>query len=58
MPNPADKSFEILKIMKKIVHMMFFCNESWCSQRNIKSGKEDDREIFINNLIKKSKFKI
>ena len=55
MPNPADKSFEILNNYEKDCPYDFFFAMSHGVHRGIlKSGKEDNREIFINNLIKKN----
>ena len=56
MPNPADKSFEILKNYEKdCPYDVFFAMSHGVHRGILKSGKEDDREIFINNLIKKIK---
>jgi glycosyltransferase involved in cell wall biosynthesis len=55
MPNPADKSFEILKNYEKdCPYDVFFAMSHGVHRGTLKSGKEDDREIFINNLIKKN----
>ena len=55
MPNPADKSFEILKNYEKdCPYDVFFAMSHGVHRGILKSGKEDDREIFINNLIKKN----
>ena len=55
MPNPADKSFEILNNYEKdCPYDVFFAMSHGVHRGTLKSGKEDDREIFINNLIKKN----
>ena len=55
MPNPADKSFEILNNYEKdCPYDVFFAMSHGVHRGILKSGKEDDREIFINNLIKKN----
>ncbi len=56
MPNPADKSFEILENFKKdCQYDVFFAMSHGVHRGQLKSGKGDDREIFINKLIKKNK---
>ncbi len=56
MPNPADKSFEILENYKKnCSYDVFFAMSHGVHRGQLKSGKDDDREIFINKLIKKNK---
>ena len=55
MPNPADKSFEILNNYEKdCPYDVFFAMSHGVHRGILKSGKEDNREIFINNLIKKN----
>jgi hypothetical protein len=59
MPNPCDKSFEILKNYKKDCNYdVFFAMSHGVHRGELKKGKNDDREIFINKLIKKIKIKI
>ena len=56
MPNPADKSFEILSNFKKnCPYDVFFAMRHGVHRGKIKSGKGDNRENFINRLIKKNK---
>ena len=39
IPNPSDVSFEMIdNSQKKQNKDLFFCNESWCTQRKIKKG--------------------
>ena len=55
IPNPCDEAFEILKNYKKNCNYdVFFAMSHGVHRGELKSGKNDDREIFINNLIKKS----
>ena len=62
IPNPSDKSFEILKNYKKDCSFdVFFAMSHGVHRGALKSGKEDDREKFINKLIylnKKIKFDV
>ena len=54
MPNPCDKSFEILENYRKDCNYdVFFAMSHGVHRGELKSGKEDDREKFINKLIKK-----
>ena len=56
MPNPADKSFETLSNYKKDCPFdVFFAMSHGVHRGKLKSGKGDNREIFINKLIKKNK---
>ena len=56
IPNPADKSFEILQNYKKNCPFdVFFAMSHGVHRGQLKSGKGDDREIFINKLINKNK---
>ena len=56
MPNPADKSFEILENYKKdCAYDVFFAMSHGVHRGSLKYGKDDDREIFINKLIKFNK---
>ena len=55
IPNPCDHSFEILKNYEKDCNFdVFFAMSHGVHRGQLKSGKIDDREIFINKLIKKS----
>ena len=55
IPNPSDQSFEILKnYSKECVFDVFFAMSHGVHRGTLKSGKADDREIFINKLIKKN----
>ena len=52
IPNPCDKSFEILEnYKKKPTFDVFFAMSHGVHRGALKSGKEDDRERFINKLI-------
>ena len=53
IPNPADESFENLKIYKKknTKHDVFFAMSHGVHRGNLKKGKYDKRESFINKLI-------
>ncbi len=56
MPNPADKSFEVLNNFNKdCVFDVFFAMSHGVHRGQLKIGKDDDREIFINKLINKNK---
>jgi len=56
IPNPSDKSFEVLKAYeKKNENDLFFAMSHGVHRGQLKSGKSDDRESFINRLIKKNK---
>ncbi len=56
MPNPADKSFETLDNFKKDCPFdVFFAMSHGVHRGKLKSGKGDNREIFINKLIRKNK---
>jgi len=56
MPNPADKSFEVLENYKKnCTYDVFFAMSHGVHRGQLKTGKDDDREIFINKLIKRNK---
>ncbi len=55
IPNPVDKSFETLFNYKKDCNMdVFFALSHGVHRGVLKSGKFDDRNIFINNLIEKT----
>ena len=56
MPNPCDKSFEVLSNFNKTCNYdVFFAMSHGVHRGELKSGKTDDREIFINRLIRKNK---
>ena len=56
MPNPCDESFEILKNYENnCINDVFFAMSHGVHRGGLKKGKYDDREIFINKLIKKNK---
>ena len=56
IPNPCDKSFEVLSNFKKDCNFdVFFAMSHGVHRGRLKTGKFDDREIFINKLIKKNK---
>ena len=55
IPNPCDRSFEILKnYEKECSNDVFFAMSHGVHRGGLKKGKTDDREIFINRLIKKN----
>ncbi len=56
IPNPADNSFENLNIDKKkyFKNDVFFAMSHGVHRGNLKKGKFDKREKFINKLIKKT----
>ncbi len=56
IPNPCDHSFETLKnYEKKCENDVFFAMSHGVHRGSLKKGKSDDREIFINKLIKRNK---
>ena len=56
MPNPADKAFEVLNnYNKNCPYDVFFAMSHGVHRGQLKSGKGDDRENFINKLIKLNK---
>ena len=55
IPNPSDSSFEILKNYENSCkYDVFFAMSHGVHRGSLKKGKFDDREIFINKLIKKN----
>ena len=53
MPNPCDHSFEILKNYEnKNIYDVFFAMSHGVHRGHLKRGKFDDRELFINKLLK------
>ena len=56
MPNPSDESFEILKnYQHKCENDVFFAMSHGVHRGELKKGKFDNREIFINKLKKLNK---
>jgi hypothetical protein len=56
IPNPCDMSFEILSNYNKDCNFdVFFAMSHGVHRGFLKKGKNDDREKFINNLIKINK---
>ena len=55
IPNPCDESFEILSNYNKDCNYdVFFAMSHGVHRGELKSGKIDDRENFVNKLIKKN----
>ena len=55
IPNPSDPSFEILENYKyNCTNDVFFAMSHGVHRGLLKKGKTDDREIYINRLIKKN----
>ena len=55
IPNPSDSSFEILENYKhNCSNDVFFAMSHGVHRGLLKKGKTDDREIYINRLIKKN----
>ena len=55
IPNPADNSFETLNNYEKNCNMdVFFALSHGVHRGVLKSGKDDDRSIFLKNLISKT----
>ena len=56
IPNPSDESFETLKNYDKdCENDVFFAMSHGVHRGALKKGKFDDREIFINKLLKRNK---
>ncbi len=56
MPNPCDESFEILSNYEKNCNFdVFFAMSHGVHRGGLKIGKTDNREVFINKLIKLNK---
>jgi len=52
MPNPCDQSFEILKNYKHdCKNDVFFAMSHGVHRGDLKKGKSDNREVFINKLL-------
>ena len=55
IPNPSDKSFEILNNFNKSCNVdVFFALSHGVHRGVLKSGKTDDRITFLNNLTRKT----
>ncbi len=55
IPNPCDKSFEILENYKKPCNVdVFFALSHGVHRGVLKTGKVDDRIIFLKDLVKKT----
>ena len=55
MPNPCDHSFETLKNYENdCSYDVFFAMSHGVHRGDLKKGKFDDREIYINKLLKKN----
>ncbi len=55
IPNPCDEAFEILRNYEKECNFdVFFAMSHGVHRGELKSGKSDDREVFINKLINKN----
>ena len=55
IPNPCDVSFEILKNYKNdCENDLFFAMSHGVHRGELKKGKWDNREFFVNRLIKKN----
>ena len=57
LPTPVDKNIEKLNIYKQneYTHDVFFAMSHGVNRGTIKSGKNDEREIFVNELINLNK---
>ena len=56
IPNPCDESFESIKSYNNDTdNDVFFAMSHGVHRGDLKKGKKDNREIFINKLIKKNK---
>jgi glycosyltransferase involved in cell wall biosynthesis len=56
MPNPSDESFEVLKnYQHKCENDVFFAMSHGVHRGELKKGKTDNRELFINKLKKLNK---
>ena len=56
IPNPSDQSFEILKNYENdCENDLFFAMSHGVHRGSLKKGKYDNRELFINKLMKKNK---
>ncbi|MDB9827052.1 glycosyltransferase [Candidatus Pelagibacter sp.] len=56
IPNPCDESFETLKNYEKNCNNdVFFAMSHGVHRGSLKKGKNDDRELFINKLLRLNK---
>ena len=57
LPTPIDKNIEKLNIYKKKIytHDVFFAMSHGVNRGNIKSGKVDEREVFIQKVLNSNK---
>ena len=56
IPNPSDHSFEVLKNYENDCSQdVFFAMSHGVHRGDLKKGKSDDREVFINKLLKMNK---
>ena len=56
IPNPCDEAFEVLHNYNQKCEMdLFFAMSHGVHRGNLKKGKKDNREIFLNKLMKKCK---
>ena len=56
IPNPCDESFETLKNYEKdCPYDVFFAMSHGVHRGGLKKGKSDDREYFINKLLKRDR---
>tara|TARA_Y100001960_G_scaffold313645_1_gene376901 strand:- start:881 stop:1465 length:585 start_codon:yes stop_codon:yes gene_type:complete len=56
MPNPCDHSFEVLENYNKdSENDIFFAMSHGVHRGQLKKGKIDDREVFLNKLIERNK---
>ena len=56
IPNPCDHSFEVLRNYETdCPNDIFFAMSHGVHRGQLKKGKSDDREMFINKLLKKNK---
>ena len=56
IPNPCDSSFEVLEnFNNNCSYDVFFAMSHGVHRGSLKKGKFDDRETFINKLVKKNK---
>ena len=55
IPNPCDEAFEVLtNYTRDCIYDVFFAMSHGVHRGELKTGKYDDREHFINKLIKKN----
>ena len=55
MPNPCDESFEFLENYNRdCQYDLFFAMSHGVHRGQLKKGKKDNREKFINELVKKN----